>query len=96
MRCNAAIQVVPLADIDTALPLIDKAIELICNSGLATEVTAFETVVEGEFDTVQQLIHDIHRFCYENGNHQFLVFTKMHVCGSKDITTEQKVLKFRS
>lgn len=96
MRCNAAIQVVPLADLNTALPLIDKAIELIRKSGLTTEVTAFETIVEGEFDTVQQLIQNIHRFCYENGKHQFLVYTKMHLCGSEDITTEQKVLKFRN
>jgi len=56
MLINATIQVIPLTQIEKAFPIVDKAIELIQQSGISFSVGAFETRLEGEYEAVQQLL----------------------------------------
>jgi uncharacterized protein YqgV (UPF0045/DUF77 family) len=95
MIINAAIQVVPLTAIGTALPVIDEAIAVIQKSGLKYTVGPFETYIEGEYEPVQQLLRQIEDFCYSQKEHQFLVYSKLHLCGGKDIHEEDKTGKFK-
>ena len=96
MIINASIQVVPLTKIEEAIPIIDKAISLIQNSGLKYSVGAFETTLEGEYEKVQNLLRNIEDFCYSKKDIQFLVYTKLHICGGENITVESKTSKFRN
>lgn len=94
MVINASIQIVPLTKIEEAFPIIDKAIELIQQSGLKYLVGAFETTIQGEYEPVQALLKKIQDYCYEQGKTQFLIYTKLHLCGGENILIKNKVQKF--
>jgi len=96
MIINATIQVVPLTKIEDAFPVIDKAILMIQNSGLKYSVCAFETILEGEYEPVQQLLRQVQDFCYSQKEIQFLIYTKYHICGGENITVHSKTSKFRT
>ena len=95
MIINASIQIVPLCATDEAFPIIDQAIGLIQQSGLKHRIGAFETTIEGEYDAVQALLKALQDFCYAQKQEQFLVYTKLHLSGGKNITIEDKIAKFR-
>ncbi len=95
MIINATIQVIPLSAVTEALPIVDEAIALIQQSGISYTVGAFETTLEGEYEAVQQLIRQVEDFCYNNKQRQFLVYTKLHICGGTDILAGDKTDKFR-
>lgn len=96
MIVNATIQVVPLATTDKAFPLIDKVILLIQNSGVEYTVGAFETTLEGEYERVQQLLRQAEDLCYAEKNTQFLIYSKLHVCGGQDILIKDKTAPFNT
>lgn len=95
MQINATIQVIPLAQIENAFPIVDKAIELIQQSGISYSVGAFETTLEGEYEAVQQLLRKVEDFCYSQKEVQFLVYSKLHLCGGENILAESKTAKFK-
>jgi len=95
MIINASIQVVPLTEIPVAFPIVDRAIELIQKSGLKYTVGAFETLIEGEYEQVQQLLRQVEDFCYSQKELQFLVYSKLHLSGGVDIFAEDKTGKFK-
>lgn len=94
MLVNATIQVVPLTNIETAFPVIDQAIAIIQQSGVKYSVGAFETTLEGEYEEVQGLLRQLEDFCYGQKELQFLIYSKLHVCGGRHITADEKTAKF--
>ena len=93
MIINASIQVVPLGlEKSDSYPLIDGIISDIQNSGMKCIVGAFETVLEGPYEQVQNLIRNLQDKCFKNKECQFLVYTKLQFCGGKDILLEDKKL----
>ena len=95
MIINASIQVIPLTQISEAFPIVDKAIELIQASGLKYSVGPFETLIEGEYEKVQAILRQVEDSCYAQKEMQFLVYSKLHVCGGMDIYEESKTGKFK-
>ena len=56
---NVAIQVLPVSKNIHPYNIVDKAIEIIQNSGLNYKVCPFETVIEGKLEEILQLISKI-------------------------------------
>ena len=52
---NLGIQIVPKSKSKDTYALVDKAIEVIQQSGVKYEVTPFETVMEGPQDTLMEV-----------------------------------------
>jgi uncharacterized protein YqgV (UPF0045/DUF77 family) len=75
--------------------LIDKAIEVISISGLKYMVCPFETVVEGEYDEVMQLVKQVQDVCMEAGADEMLVNLKIQRSATRDLFFEDKIEKFR-
>ncbi len=93
MIINASIQIIPLSvSKEVAYSNIDRVIKLIQESGLKYIIGAFETTIEGEYETVQILFKKLQDVCYSIHEIQFLIYTKMHLCGGKDILIEDKKL----
>lgn len=93
MIINASIQVIPLASKkETSYGFVDKVIEMIQGSELKSIIGAFETTIEGDYHVVQKLLKDIQDFCYSQKQVEFLIYSKLHCCGDKDIKLEQKRL----
>lgn len=94
MIINASIQVVPIGPEEAAYPVIDKAIALIQQSGLKYTVGGFATEIEGEYEPVLGLMRTVTDYCYSQQGIPFLIYTKLHLQGGRDILREEKVGKF--
>jgi uncharacterized protein (TIGR00106 family) len=91
---NAAIQVLPRSATKGTYELVDLAIELIQQSGLNYRVCPFETVVEGSFDEVMQLIKEIHEVVYAGGADEMITNIKIQTRHNQDVFIEDKMSKY--
>jgi len=91
---NMAIQVLPFAGGEPDYGIIDAAIEQIQNSQLKYKVCPFETVVEGKYDELMNLVKKIHEVCYDNGANKMLVYLKILGAKDKDIFFVDRIEKF--
>ncbi|WP_276135276.1 thiamine-binding protein [Polluticoccus soli] len=93
---NLAIQVLPLEKSrQEAYTIIDKAIATINASGLKYVVSPFETVIEGPYDKVMQLLNDIQTACYEGGADSLLINMKLHTSKVTDMAINDKIGKYK-
>jgi uncharacterized protein YqgV (UPF0045/DUF77 family) len=93
---NLAIQILPLhLPQPEAYKIIDAAIEKVQQSGLKYVVCPFETVIEGPYATVIQLVSDMQDACYAAGAKALLVNIKLHRSSEKDMAIEDKTGKYQ-
>ncbi len=93
---NAAIQVLPMAKDGDMYSMVDEAIKEIAESGLKYKVTPFETVVEGTYEAVMQLVERVHDACYKAGAENMLCNLKIQSHSVKDVAIEDKIGKYES
>lgn len=93
---NLAIQVLPVGlPQEEAYRIIDAAIEKIQLSGLKYLVCPFETVIEGPYSEVMQLVDDMQDACYGAGATTLLINMKLHRSNAKDMAIDDKIGKYR-
>lgn len=93
---NLAIQVLPLQQPQqAAYDIIDKAIATIEQSGMKYVVCPFETVIEGPYDDVMQLVTDIQQACYSAGAESLLINMKLHASNTRDMAIDDKIGKYQ-
>jgi uncharacterized protein YqgV (UPF0045/DUF77 family) len=93
---NVAIQVLPKSNTKHAYDIVDKAIELIKQSGLIYQVCPFETVVEGNYDDIMKLVKEVQEICYKNGAEDLLCYLKIQSSGSTQVTIDDKMKKYKT
>jgi uncharacterized protein YqgV (UPF0045/DUF77 family) len=89
---HLGIQIVPLDQRENAYSIIDKAIEVIQNSGLKYVITPMETVIEGPYDLVNEISQKAQKTIMESTCEEFLVNIRMHIRKNGDVTMEEKRL----
>lgn len=72
-----AIQVLPQMKSEDALAAIDKAIEVIKQSGLTYRVCPFETVIEGQYEKLMQVVEQAQQACFQAGADRVLTNLKI-------------------
>lgn len=94
---NMDIQILPSIDggcEKDKYAVIDKVIEYIEETGLKYEVGGLGTTIEGEFDTLVEVLKKTQEICFEVGADRVCTIAKFdHKKGG--ITIEEKVGKFR-
>ncbi len=97
IHASIAIQVLPqVKDNDTKelLRIVDKVIDYIASTGLHHVVSPFETTVEGDFDTLMQIIKRSQEICIEEGASQVSSYIKSVYAPKKEILTiDEKITK---
>lgn len=93
-KVNLALQVLPQSENIHPYAIVDKAIEVIKESGLKYSVCPFETVVEGNWDEVMDLVKMVHQCCYNNGASQMMTYIKIQSMKDDDVTIEEKMEKY--
>ena len=93
-KMNAAIQHLPAGEKSEAYDIIDQAIEIIKQSGLKYKVCPFETVVEGEYSAVMELIRQIRDKSIEAGANDIIINLKLQFSANKDILIQDKISKY--
>lgn len=93
---NAALQILPQTKNNNVYAVIDKVIDIIKNSGITYEVCPFETVMEGEYDKIMEVIKQAQETCFNNGADEVLVYIKIQNRDSEDVHIEEKMHKYRN
>jgi uncharacterized protein (TIGR00106 family) len=93
-KINLAIQVLPRSANKGTYELVDVAIERIQKSGLKYRVCPFETVIEGYYDEVMQLVKDIHEAVYAGGADEMITNIKIQTRYNQDVHIEDKMKKY--
>lgn len=89
---NVAIQVLPL--VEEPYPIVDRAIQVIADSGVHYEIGAMETVMEGPFDRLIDIAKASHLACLQSGAERVVTVIKIGdaVAGT---TIDEKLGKYR-
>ncbi len=93
-KINLAIQVLPQTENTDSYSLVDKAIKIIEDSGLKYKVCPFETVLEGYYDELMDIVKKIHLECYASGTEKMMTYIKIQTSASQDVTIEDKMEKY--
>jgi uncharacterized protein (TIGR00106 family) len=92
---NLALQILPKSPTGREYEIIDKAIEVIQKSGLNYQVCPFETVIEGPYDKVMQVVKRAQDICFENGAVELIANIKIQRNKEKNVFIEDKMGKYR-
>ena len=93
-QVNVALQILPSSKSKHPYDIVDKAIEIIRLSGIKYRVCPFETVMEGDYDKIMDIIRKVHTICLESGADRCLSFIRIQIDKEKDITIEDKTRKY--
>ncbi|MDA3930148.1 MAG: MTH1187 family thiamine-binding protein [Prolixibacteraceae bacterium] len=93
-KVNLALQVLPQSDTKHPYAIVDKAIEVIQNSGLPYTVCPFETVIEGTWDEVMKVVENVHEACYQNETSKMMTYIKIQTNKENDVTINDKMEKY--
>lgn len=93
-KVNLAIQVLPFASTEDKYAIIDKAIAVIADSGLKYVVCPFETVVEGTYEEVMDIVEDIKHSCLLAGADDLIINLKLHARKDADALIDDKLEKY--
>ena len=91
---NIAVQVIPFSKEKEMYELIDEAISVIAESGIRYRVCPFETVLEGDYDEIMEIIRQCQDRCFEKGAEEILVNIKIQHRRSGTVTMEEKMAKY--
>lgn len=92
---NLGIQIVPKSKTHDAYELVDKAIEVIQQSGVRYEVTPFETVMEGTEDNLMAIARKAQEAVLHAGADEVLVYYRIQIRKDKDVTLVEKTGKYQ-
>ena len=91
---SISLKILPRVSEEQIYPVVDKVIELIQASGVKYLVGPTETTMEGDWDTIFELIKQAHLLCFELGAGRVLslIQVDMKVGG---VTMDEKIYKYR-
>lgn len=93
---NLAIQILPTTvDKSTAYSAVDAAISIIKKSGLNHLVCPFETVIEGDYDTVMSVVKEMQEEVFNNNIDHILVNIKIQRSKNSDVFIDDKLSNYK-
>ena len=94
-KINLALQVIPSSESKHPYEIVDAAIQYIRSTGIKYEVCPFETVMEGEYDVIMDIVKQVQLVCFEAGASDLIVNIKIQNRAGSDVTIEEKMNKYR-
>lgn len=91
---NLALQIVPQVASDKVYAVVDEAIAVIRQSGVKYRVCPFETVMEGSYDQLMDVVKRAQEVCFKAGAGQLLVYVKIQNNQHADVSIEDKTGKY--
>ena len=93
---NLAIQVIPKSETREAYDIIDQAITVIKSSGVKHIVCPFETVMEGPYDLLMDIVNKVHDQCFKDGADEVLINIKIQSHRDSDVLIDEKISKYKN
>ena len=96
MNASVAIQVLPQqVDQKKMLDCVDAVIEYIASCEVKYTVGPFETVLEGDFDVLMEIVRACFRICVAAGAPGVLGYVKVSYCPEGVLTIAEKTEKYQ-
>ncbi|MEI3801186.1 MULTISPECIES: thiamine-binding protein [unclassified Chitinophaga] len=95
-KINLALQIIPSVPSEQVYAVVDEAIAVIKDSGVKYRVCPFETVMEGTYEELMEVVRKTQEVCFKAGASQLLVYIKMQIRKDGDVTIEEKTGKYDS
>lgn len=89
-----AIQVLPKVKDGNTAAVIDKVIRAIQASGIKYKVCPFETVLEGPYTDLMQLVGQTRQICMDAKVEEAVINIKMEIRPDRDVSMERKVNRY--
>ena len=94
MNASIAIQVLPAVEGDEVIRIVDEVIAYIKSTGLNCFVGPFETTVEGDFDSLMEIIKESQKICVRAGAPSVMSYVKIQYKPFGEVwSIEKKVSK---
>lgn len=94
INASVAIQVLPKAEGNEVLKIVDEVIAYLKSTGLKVFVGPFETTIEGEFEELMEIVKRCQMICIEQGAPSVMSYVKIsYVPGGGIWTIDEKVSK---
>jgi len=87
------LQVVPINE-QNAYPIIDKAIEVVQNSGVRYKVQPFSTIMEGELSRLIEIVLEAKDAALDAGAEELILKVQIHLKKAESVSFEEKTEKF--
>ncbi len=96
MNASVAIQVLPaVTDEDEVIRIVDKVIDYISSTGLNYYVGPCETAIEGDYDTLMEIVKNCQLVAAEAGCRAMNTYVKITFKTEGDVLTiDKKVTKY--
>lgn len=91
---SMAIQILPKMEKGEMLNVIDKVIKHIQSKGFNTVVCPFETVIEGNFNEIMELLKECLILANKEGAKDLLAYIKISYNSEGVLTIDEKVSKY--
>lgn len=95
MKINLGIQIAPILAREKGFPVIDECIKMIQDSGIEYTVTPFETVLEGEYREIMNLVDQLYNRVNELSP-ETVINMRIHTRRDADVIGSEKTEKFNS
>ena len=92
---NASIQLLPIVQDRHPYDWVDEAIAIIQQSGIKHHVGPFATVVEGSYEEVMAVIHQVNNHLVERGCKEWITSLQIQIRSNGPVTGDEKTEKFR-
>ena len=93
---NVAVQVLPSSPEVEVYDMVDRAIAIIQESGVEYIVTPFETVMQGEYNTLMEIVRMVQNACYLAGADKVLCYCKIQSMRDADVFIDDKIGKYKA
>lgn len=91
---NVSFQVLPFVPEEKVYSVVDKVIELIQRSGVKYIVGPLETTMEGELDTLLDIVKEAQDICVREGASRVVSVVKIDY-KPEGVTMDEKIYKYR-
>lgn len=91
---NASIQIMPIVHDKHPYEWVDEAILVIQQSGINYKIGPFATVVEGTYEEVMKLVHNVNEHLFQLKCNEWIASVQFNIRSNSDITSDEKVSKF--
>lgn len=92
---NASIQIVPIVTDKHPYEWVDEAVSIIQRSGIRYEVGPFSTTLEGNYNDVMKVIHDVNQHLFERKCAEWISNLQIQIRSEGNITALEKTGKFK-
>ncbi|TLX73448.1 thiamine-binding protein [Labilibacter sediminis] len=94
-KVNVAVQVLPVSNTKEVYDIVDAAIAEIHKSGIKYVVSPFETVMEGSYDELMDVVKRVQNICYASGAEKVMCYVKIQSNANNSVTIDDKIGKYQ-